>query len=393
MKPVDKKRKRFFIALSAVLVLGLAATAAVLAGGTEVETARAGTGDIIRAVEDTGYVQPATGYDLYATQNARVTQVPVATGERVKAGQALVSLENLDLAMQVEDTRAQLGRVAASISAARAAVQRTELALQNAQENLERYRELHESGAVAAVEYEEAQLNVETLEQSLQEQTALLEDALAQQAGLHRSLQNLNRKEQQLTLRSPVDGIILDLPVKQEQVVAPGTLLAAVAVPDKLEIKADILSDDLGNVQTGQRVRITAPVLGDRVLYGEVREIYPRAEEKQSALGVIQRRVPVIISLADPANLKPGYEVRVAIETATAQNVVIVPRESVRTVKDGGKVVMVVKDNRVEHRPVQTGIGDRENMEIKEGLAAGEIIIRDGNLDLKENARVKPVEE
>jgi len=114
--------------------------------------------------------------------------------------------------------------------------------------------------------------------------------------------------------------------------------------------------------------------------------------EKQSALGVIQRRVPVIITLTDTANLKPGYEVKVAIETSTAQDVLVIPREAVRTLKDGGKEVMVVTDNRVKRRPVQTGIGDRENIEITDGLVAGDVIIRDGNLDLKENTRIKPIE-
>jgi len=389
MKPVAKQSKRLLLLTGVVLLLSAITAAAVLTGGTEVETVTVKTGNITRAVEDTGYVQPATSYDLHAAQNARVIRVAVTTGQQVKAGQTLVALENLDLTLQIEDTRSRLSQIAASIEAGQAAVQRLELELQNAAANLERIRALHEAGAVPTVEYEAAALKVAGLEQSLQEQTALLESARAQEAGLHKSLQNLNRKELQLTLQSPVDGIVLSLPAKQEQVVAPGTLLATVAVPGKLEIKADILSDDLGEVDLGQRVRITAPVLGGKILYGEVKKIYPLAEEKQSALGVIQRRVPVIISLAEPANLKPGYEVRVAIETATARDVVIVPRESVRTVKDGSKIVMVVKNNRVEHRPVQTGTGDRENMEITEGLTAGDIIIRDGNLDLKENARVK----
>ena len=388
MKPVVKKRKKIFLWVGIVLILTLVTVAKILTGGTAAETVQAQTGDIIRYVEDTGYIQPATNYDLHAVQNARIIQVPVATGQQVKAGQTLVVLESLDLAIQIEDTRSQLSQTAATIPAAQAAVQRIELELQKAGENLERLRSLHEAGAIPTVEYEEAELTVKTMEQSLQEQTSLLESARAQEAGMNRSLQNLNRKEQQLTLQSPVDGIVLSLPAKQELVVNPGALLASVAVQDKLEIKADILSDDLGEVKLGQRVTITAPVLGANVLYGEVKEIYPLAVEKQSALGVIQRRVPVIITLTDQANLKPGYEVKLAIETSTAQDVLVVPREAVRTLKDGGKEVMVVTDNRVERRPVQTGIGDREHIEITEGLAAGEVIIRDGNLDLKDNTRI-----
>lgn len=384
MKPVAKKRKKMLLLAGIVVILAIITVTTVLTAGTEAETVTAQTGDITRTVEDTGYVQPATNYDLHAIQNARVVQVPVDTGQQVKAGQTLAVLENLDLSLQIEDTRSQLSQTTASISAAQAVVQRTELELKNAKENLERSKELYESGAVTMVAFEEARLRMETLEQSLQEQTSLLESARAQEAGLNRSLQDLNRKEGQLILQSPVDGMVLSLPAKQELVVTPGTVLASVAVPDKLEIKADILSDDLGEVSLKQRVKITAPVLGVKVLYGEVKEIYPLAEEKQSALGVIQRRVPVIVTLADPANLKPGYEVKVAIETSSRQDVVVIPREAVRTLKDGSKEVMVAADNRVEHRPVKTGIGDRENIEITDGLAAGEIIIRDGNLDLKE---------
>jgi len=391
MTTAGKKRKKIFLWAGIVVLLGLAVTAAVLTGGTEAETVAVKTGDITRAVEDTGYIQPATNYDLHAVQNAKVVRVPVATGQRVEEGQTLVVLENLDLSMQIEDTRSQLSQTSATIQAAQAAVQRMELELQKAQDNLERLRSLHESGAIPTVEFEEAEVGVKTLEQSLQEQTALLESAQAQQAGMNRSLQNLNRKEKQLTLQSPVDGIVLSLPAEQEQVVNPGALLVSVAVPDKLEIKADILSDDLGEVKQGQRVKITAPVLGTKVLYGKVKEIYPLAEEKQSALGVIQRRVPVIIALDDPANLKPGYEVRVAIETSTVRDVPVIPREAVRTLQDGGKEVMVVQNNRVQHKPVKTGLGDREYIEITEGLAAGDIIIRDGSLDLRDNTKIKPV--
>ncbi len=392
MKPVTKRKKKIFLWAGIVVLLGLAVTAAVLNGGTEAETAAVKTGEITRAVEDTGYIQPATNYDLHAVQNARVVRVPVAVGQQVEEGQTLVVLENLDLSIQIEDTRSQLSQTSATIQAAQAAVQRMELELQKAQDNLERLRSLHESGVIPTVEFEEAEVGAKTLEQSLQEQTALLESARAQQSGMNRSLQNLNRKEKQLTLQSPVDGIVLSLPAEQEQVVNPGALLVSVAVPDKLEIKADILSDDLGEVKTGQRVKITAPVLGANVLYGEVKEIYPLAEEKQSALGVIQRRVPVVVALNDAANLKPGYEVKVAIETSAVKNVPVIPREAVRTLQDGGKEVMVVQNNRVQHKPVKTGLGDREYIEITEGLAAGDIIIRDGSLDLKENTKIKPVE-
>lgn len=216
-----------------------------------------------------------------------------------------------------------------------------------------------------------------------------MKSSLEQAASLNKSLRQLKAKERQLVVESPADGIIIDLPARENQVLAPGAPLVSVALPGRLEVKADILSDDLGDVKTGQQVLVTAPVLGEKSLAGEVMQIYPRAEEKLSALGVIQRRVPVIIALPDPANLKPGYEVRVAIETSTRKNVLLAPRESVRTRPDGQKEVMVVANNRVRYRLVQTGLSDGENIEITGGLDQGEVIVKDAGMELKHNARIK----
>ncbi|MCL6561158.1 MAG: efflux RND transporter periplasmic adaptor subunit, partial [Firmicutes bacterium] len=334
-------------------------------------------------------VQPATNYDIHATQSARVVQVPVETGQAVKRGQTLVVLENLDLAVQISDVRSQLSQAQTTAGGARAAIERTQLELNDARENLARVQELFQAGAVTQVEYDKARLQVETTQQSLNEQRSRLNSAMAQVDGLRQSLRQLDTKGRQLVVKSPVDGTVLSLPVKQEQVLSPGTLLAGVGVPDQLEVKADILSDDLAEVKVGQKVTITAPVLGQRVLAGEVKQIYPRAEEKQSALGITQRRVPVIVALPDPAHLKPGYEVRVAIETVNRRDVLVLPREAVRTTKDGQKEVMVVVNQRVYHRVVQTGISDHKYIEITGGLEDGDLVVKDAGLDLAEKTKVK----
>jgi HlyD family secretion protein len=181
----------------------------------------------------------------------------------------------------------------------------------------------------------------------------------------------------------------MQLPVEQEQVVVYGALLARVAMPNDLEIKVDLLSDDLGEIQIGQKAQITAPVLGNQVLNGEVIQIYPQAEEKQSALGVIQRRVPTIIRLDDTSNLKPGYETRVSIITASNENVLLVPREAVLSSTNGEKQVMAIVNNRVVMRTVTTGLFDNKNVEITAGLQEGQEIIKDASIGLQPNARVK----
>jgi HlyD family secretion protein len=405
-----KKRKKIYLGAGILVVLAMSIIGTVLfSDGKEVETVQVRQGSIIRTLVDNGYVQPTTSYDLQATQGARVDRVLVEKGQPVKQGQTLVVLENLDLAMQINEVRSQLSQAKTTADGTRAAVERAQIELKDAgertqgenfdraielkdaKENFDRAQELFQAGAITRVEYDKAKQQVEICRQSLNEQNYRLENVLAQIAGLNQSLRQLTAKEQQLDVKSSVNGTVLSLPVKREQVLSPGALLASIGVPDHLEVKADILSDDLAEVKVGQKATITAPVLDQKVLKGKVKQIYPRAEEKQSALGIIQRRVPVIIALNDQANLKPGFEVKVAIETLSRQDVLILPREAICTTKDDQKEVMAVVNGRVQRRTVRTGISDHENIEITSGLTAGEMVVRDGSLDLKEKEKVKAV--
>jgi len=405
-----KKRKKIYLGAGILVVLAMSIIGTVLfSDGKEVETVQVRQGSIIRTLVDNGYVQPTTSYDLQATQDARVDRVLVEKGQPVKQGQTLVVLENLDLAMQINEVRSQLSQAKTTADGTRAAVERAQIELKDAgertqgenfdraielkdaKENFDRAQELFQAGAITRVEYDKAKQQVEICRQSLNEQNYRLENVLAQIAGLNQSLRQLTAKEQQLDVKSSVNGTVLSLPVKREQVLSPGALLASIGVPDHLEVKADILSDDLAEVKVGQKATITAPVLDQKVLKGKVKQIYPRAEEKQSALGIIQRRVPVIIALNDQANLKPGFEVKVAIETLNRQDVLILPREAICTTKDDQKEVLAVVNGRVQRRTVRTGISDHENIEITSGLTAGEMVVRDGSLDLKEKEKVKAV--
>ncbi len=384
-----RSSRKIYLGAGMAVVLVVAALA-MKGGGTPVETVQVRRGDIARTVVETGYVQPSASHELYAGQTARVIEAPVETGQMVVRGQTLVVMESPDLAAQIISTRGQLSQAEAAAGASRAAVQRTGLELSSAEENYSRTEELYRLGAVSRVEYEKALLQVETLRQGLEEQNALLKSSLARVDSLEQTLRQLYAREKELLVTSPAGGLVMSLPVKSGQVLNPGSLLATVADLESMEVKADMLSDDLAGVREGQKVIITAPVLGGRIIAGRVKQIYPRAEEKVSALGVVQRRVPVIVGLDETANLKPGFEVKVSVETSARHNVLQIPLESVVTRADGRREVMVVVNNIVARRPVDTGISNRSDIEITGGLEVGDIIVRDGSLGLPEKTRVKP---
>lgn len=385
-----KKNKKLLIGLSIIFLI-VAASLGLGKGAEEVEISTVSMGTIVQTVEETGYVQAKTSYNLQATQMAKIKKVLVEVGDNITEGQSLMELENLDLDVQITDVQTRISQAETLVDVAQTGIERSKLELNDAQENFKRVQELFNAGAVTKVEYDKAKLLVETWQKNLAEQKSQLADAQGQLRGLNKSLTQLNSKVQQLAIMSPVAGTVLISNLKQEQVVMPQELLFVVAVADKLEVKADILSDDLANVQRGQQVVITAPVLGNEQIKGSVEKIYPSAEEKTSALGVVQRRVPVVIAFDNIKNLKPGYEVRVAIETHKKEGILFVAREAVRTRADGQKEVMVLRDSKVYHQAVTTGIFDDDHIEIVLGLKDGDQVILDGSLKLEDGINVKPI--
>ncbi len=378
-------------------ILGALAGVIIVAGiiysyttaGTEVETVEVIRGDIELAVVDTGYVQASSQADIYATQGGRVASLPVSVGQNVARGQVIAVLDNKDLSMGSAQLQVQLSQANAALSASEAALTQSNLDLIQTQAQYDRSRELFMAGAISQVEYDNAKALLDKTQAGIAAQEQSLKAAREQVANYQSLLSSSRQKESELQVKSPISGIVMQLPVRQGDVVMYGSQLAKVAPPGALEIKVDILSDDLGQIKVGNQAEITAPVLAGEVLKGEVVQIYPQAEEKQSALGVVQRRVPAIIKLDDIGNLKPGYETRVNIITGGKEDILLIPRESVITSPDGSKQVMVIVNNRAVVRKVSTGLFDTRSVEITEGLEAGDQIVRDGSGSLKANAKVK----
>ncbi|MDI9480276.1 MAG: efflux RND transporter periplasmic adaptor subunit [Syntrophomonadaceae bacterium] len=385
-----KLKKPWVIGIFVVAVIVIAA--ALMSSGQQVEVTQANKGIFTQVIEETGYVQVIEEQQIQATQTALVSQVLLDAGDRVEKGQLVMILTNSALEAELASVRSQLAQVKSQLSQAELELLARRAELNQAQDDLDRKKALLDAGALAEADYQTAQLQFSKIRNSVAQQESSVA-GLAQQVGDHQiMLDALLSQSAEWEVRSSVAGVLLDRPVKKGQVVAPGTLLAQIGADEGMEIKTDLLSDEIGQVQVGQKVTITAPVLGEQSLSGQVGKIYPQAYEKVSALGVIQRRVPVVISLPQTANLRPGYEVRVAIETVHKEDVTLLPREAIRLNSNGDYQVMAVVDNRMVITPVIVGDKNQLWVEIIEGIEPGQIVIRDGSQEVKEGSRVKPVQ-
>lgn len=355
----------------------------------EVETVRVSRGDLVRTVEEDGVVEVPGDRRMYATQLARVLDVPVEEGDSVLPGTVLVRMKNADLDVRIHETRTLLDQAIRDRQGASALVESTRLLLSDAARVAARRKRLYEAGAISLSEFEEAVLTLERLEKDLERHQSAVDSAAVLESGLKRTVLELQAKGAELVVKSPIKGIILELPPEKDRVLQPGDHVATVAPEARMEVVSDILSDAMGNVAVGQKVSVTAPVLGSQVLEGKVAKIYPQAFEKMSALGVVQRRVKVRIDLPYSPSLKPGFEVRVAIETERHPGVLLLPIESVRTTESGERFAMKIERNRIKSVPIRTGLADRRSVEILEGLHEGDEVVRDAGLDLDEGRRVR----
>ena len=187
--------------------------------------------------------------------------------------------ENPDIEISAAETRTRLEQAAMKRRGVASRVVLGRLLLENATKNALRRERLYQEGAVSLSEMEDAKLAADRLKEALTEARSVEKAAVALESGLRRTLSELQVKREELVVKSPIKGVVLDLPAEKDKVFQPGDLVVAVAPRARIEVASDVLSDALGGVAVGQGARVTAPILGSTVLEGRVSKIYPQAEE------------------------------------------------------------------------------------------------------------------
>ncbi|MDX1961760.1 MAG: efflux RND transporter periplasmic adaptor subunit [Pirellulales bacterium] len=204
------------------------------------------------------------------------------------------------------------------------------------------------------------------------------------------------RDRQRGTMTSPIDGVVLERPIVDEQHIPAGTLLLKLGNLEDLELEMDVLSQDVVRVKPGQRVEIFGPAIGPIPAVGVVTRIYPAGFTKVSSLGVEQQRVKVIVGFAEgelprllaQRALGVDYRVRGRIITAEKESALTIPRSALFRGADNHWQVFAIADGVAKLKKVQIGLINDEAAEVLAGLANGEEVILAPETNLVEGARV-----
>jgi HlyD family secretion protein len=377
--------KKPLVAAAVVAVLALVIWASVhdrKPRGTPVDVDVVQRRSVSSRVKATGEITPERKVEISAKVVGEITALPVVEGDKVAAGQLLVQIER-DLYESARD------QAQAALRQAEVSTRRLEVQLVDAERNLSRVLQLFEDQLVSQEALDAAQLAVDTVEVEIEAQLHAVEQY---RSALERATDDLART----TIRSPMDGVVIQLDAEQGETVVPGStnlpgsVIMTVADMSRLLAEVEVSEVDVVNVELGQTAEVTVDALGaEDPQLGRVVEI-ATSGRKDATQGTIRFLVKIALDDPDPA-LRPAMTAKVDILTATSDDTLSVPVQAVvrRVLDDGGTelsgsaakgheerdVVYLVADGEASVRPVTTGVSDVLYVEIIDGLEDGEEVI------------------
>lgn len=367
---------------------GAVAAAALLAWAfapqpVAVETAAAAVGRFEQGIEEDGQTRLRDRYTVSAPVAARLARITLREGDRVAAGDAVALLLPVMPSMIDERTRreatARLLMATALQARAAARMDRARIAVEEAQLELHRTEKLAREGFLPGARLESARLALDAARREQEAARAEADAAKHERAQAAAALEPAGAIEagKPLTVKAPVDGVVLKVAQLSEATLPAGAPLLDIGDPARMEVVADLLTTDAVQARPGRRAVIER--WGGPPVEGRVRRVEPGAFTKVSALGIEEQRVKVIVDLANPpaswAAMGDGYRVTLRVVTQDVDQALLVPVGALFPIGDGGTGVYRVDGGRARLQPVELGGRNGNEAWVRAGLQPGQQVI------------------
>jgi RND family efflux transporter MFP subunit len=311
----------------------------------------------------------------------RVLDLRVDESDRVKKGDVLATLVSESLDAQIAQNDASLARAEAAISRARSLIVEATARLEEATASFERAKPLQNSGYLSKSTFDQR----EAAATSAQAQLVAARDGLklseAEKGQVEAQRRELAWRLSNTKVTAPEDGII------SRRDARIGAVASASAKPmfhiiarGEVELDAEVIETELARIIVGQKARINVAGVGEVV--GTVRLVSPEVDE-DTRLGRVR------IFLGDNPKLRIGSFARGVIDTAHGRGLAV-PAAAV-VFDSTGAFVQVVRDGRVERRDIETGLVANGLVQVREGVALGDVVVAKAGTFLREGDAVRAV--
>lgn len=404
------------------------------AGVVTVQTGHVVREDLTSLVTASGEVRPKNYTNVLGEGIGKITDIAVNEGDKVKRGDVLLHLENIqpgaDVRAQqfsIEAATATLKGAEANLEAAQATLAQRQSDLDKAKLDWQRSQLLYKEQLVARQDFDASKATYDgavAAEKAAEAQLAASRASQAQaQFNLDQGQAVLTHQEDVLnktTYRAPINGIVSYIAVRVGENVVPGIQGTSgsflMSISDMSVVTAEVKVDetDIASVKDGQPADVSIDAVPDKTFKGHVTEVGEEAILRTSGEASMTeatantqeaRDFKVVITLDNPPDsVRPGLSVTAKIQTAQKKNVLTIPIQAIaeRTQEelDEAKLgntsnvtlaasrsngndpqnkdiqgAFVVRNGKAQFVPVRTGIAGTADIEITGGLKEGDQIV------------------
>lgn len=348
-----------------------------------------------------GSVQPISTIFLDAREGGRVEEKVAEEGQMVKKGDVLLRLSNDDLSLSILNSEAQLAEKSNFLRNTMVTMEQERLQIKRELLNLEfdikrkkraweQNQELYKENLIAKEEYLKSQEDYEFAQRSYelyierQKQDSIYRNIQVKQMednlhNMERNLHLVRKREEQLNVKSPIDGQLTILDVELGQSVPKGGRLGQIHVLTSYKVVAEIDEHYIDKVKTGLKAILERQ---GQEFELSIRKVFPDVKEGRFT-------VELIFSDQMPDNMRTGQTYYARLQLGNPKDALLLPKGSFFQ-KTGGQWIFVLSPDgkSAEKRAIKIGNQNPQYYEVVEGLKAGEKVISSSYENFGESERI-----
>jgi len=407
----DARPRRPWLAWAVVAMLVAAGVAVYPTARALVDERRAPEVDVARATQvvaepggttalpvlvATGYVVARRSSDVGVKIGGRLARLGFEEGTRVRKGEVIAEIEHADIDAQLEASRRAVAEAEAQLVQMIAARDEDERAL-------ERQRQLSKDGITTTAALTAAEAAAAVSAARVRSAEAAIASSRARVRVTDEALENTN-------VRAPFDGVVIKKRAEVGETVSPfgvagqatreGGAIATIADLGELEVQTEVSENSIAKLTPAMPAEVKLQAYQDHAYKGRLRQIFPSADRAKS---IVEVRVTILDA---DAHVKPEMTASVTFQedrhekrsekngarsgagTMPPAPVVLVPKRAVME-QNGQSIVWIVSGGTATRRAVTLGADRLDRVEVRSGVAAGEMVVVNPPARLSDRALVR----
>lgn len=313
--------------------------------------------DLQKTTVATGKVEPRDEILIKPQISGIISELYKKAGETIKKGEVIAKVKVIP----------EIGQLNSAESRLRLA----DINARQADTDFDRIKKLHNDKLISQEDYEKSEV---ARKQSREEKQVAADALQIIKEGISKNTASYSST----LIRSTIDGLILDIPVKVGNSVImsntfnDGTTIASVANMNDLIFKGKIDETEVGRIHEGMPVKLTIGALQNLSFDAVLEYISPKGVEEN---GANQFEIKAAIRVPDTVQIRSGYSANAEIVLQRAPKALAIPESTVEFSGDSTFIWVMtdsVPEQKFERRQVTAGMSDGIKLEIKKGLTAKE---------------------